>query len=383
MSQSIVYIQEKHPNPTETFVRAEVNELYRRSYDVWVTCFEIVKDFLPQCDYADHILSAMWHEKPEKQVLSLTECIHRLKPRYLHTHFATEAFKYTFPVAKQLNLPFGFTCHAYDLWLRGARVEPEMLHMLGNHELCLTVAVEGTKHRDYLLWCGVPKEKIIVTPNSVDSHLLPATKETLPKQIEKIILVGRPVPKKGFLVAIDALRLLRLRGMNMELHIIGGADASQPLGQIVSDYAQVFPFIKTSPLLSHKQTLKYIQQADLLVMPSMVAENGDSDGIPTVLAEAMLLGIPVVACDVGSISDLVIPGETGFFARPGDPASLAEKIAEVDKLLQTTPDQAQTLLERAKSRARQQEVQTSVNTLVRHLEEQIGRAMPSEDLRSG
>ena len=69
------------------------------------------------------------------------------------------------------------------------------------------------------------------------------------------------------------------------------------------------------------------EQASLLVAPSVVARDGDRDGLPNVVLEAAAIGVPIVATDAGGLGDLVRDGETGLVARPGDPADLAAKIA--------------------------------------------------------
>ena len=117
MSRSIVYIQEQHPNVVETFIRAEINELIRRQHPVAVATLRKMHENLHYCNYADKIHQAT----PD----SLVQLIASLKPSYLHAHFVTEAVKFALPVAEALNVPFGFTAHAYDLWLRGHRIEPE------------------------------------------------------------------------------------------------------------------------------------------------------------------------------------------------------------------------------------------------------------------
>lgn len=371
MADGILYIQEQHPNSTETFVRAEIAELLQRSYDVNVLTLSCNKSLAELCGYQSNIHEVSF--SPGDAVRALVERTRDFAPRYLHTHFATEALKYTAQVAGALNIPYGFTVHAYDLWLRGARVEPEVLKQISNSDLCVTVAAEGTRHRDYLLLCGVPSEKIIITPNSVDRSRLPKSRNVIPDSLRQVVMIGRPVPKKGFFVAIDAFRLLQLSGyQDMRLMIVGGEDNSRPLGQEVKAYADHFPFVDTRPLLSHKEALQIIAQSDALLMPSIIAENGDSDGIPTVLAEAMLLKVPVVSTDVGSITDLVVHEETGFIARSGDPASLASALIQLDRKLKKR-DEAERFLESAYKRALQQEIQSSVNVLAAHLEKQLGR----------
>lgn len=367
MLNSILYLQNQHPNLTETFVSAEISELSRRGYPVAVLTTQINAEHLPNIDYNDRLVEVPKTGSEQNDIANLVETARQLQPSYIHSHFVTESNAMGFPVAMALGVPFGFTVHAYDIWLRGSRLEPEVLNALGNHHLCVTAASEGTKHRDYLHACGIPEEKLIITPNSVNSRRLPPERRTPPKAVKNIVAIGRPVPKKGFFVAIDAVRLLRLQGYDVTLEIIGGADPGKPLGPAVAAYASHFPFISACPMVSNEEAIEKIYQADALVMPSIIAESGDSDGIPTVLAEAMLMGVPVVTTDVGSITDLVVDAKTGFIARSGDPASLAAQLIRLDATLKSEPE-AKALLQNAFERVQgQQEIKASVDVLEQHL----------------
>jgi len=74
---------------------------------------------------------------------------------------------------------------------------------------------------------------------------------------------------------------------------------------------------------------RMVARADALVQPSVVAPDGDMDGIPNALIEAMALGVPVVSTAVSGIPELVVDGVTGVLVRPGDPEALAAGIRRV------------------------------------------------------
>lgn len=373
MPTVITYFQHHFPVLSETFVRAEIGELIRRGYDVRVICTDRNEELAAQCGFGDRIIAIPRPPTYEAEVRAVAEAVAALKTDYLHTPWATEIGACVFHVAEALGLRFGFSCHAADIWRRGVRLEPELLGAVGSHRLCETVAVEGTRHAEYVRWCGVPVEKIVITPNSVDVRSLPEPRHEPPAALRRIVMVGRPVEKKGFHFGIDAVRLLRMSGLEIDLEIIGGADASTPVGRNLAEYAARFPFVRTLPLLPNTETRERIRTADALLMPSIVvAHDGDSDGIPTVLAEAMLMNVPVVATDVGSVTDLVVPDETGFIARAGDPASVAGALKRLADVL-ADRGRALELLQSAARHARRQETQASVNALVSHWERRLGR----------
>ena len=78
--------------------------------------------------------------------------------------------------------------------------------------------------------------------------------------------------------------------------------------------------------VSQEELPDYYAAANVFVLPSVVTRSGDTEGLGVVLLEAMAQGVPVVACDVGGIPDVVKDGETGLLVRQRDPEDLAEKI---------------------------------------------------------
>lgn len=368
----ITYLQQSYPNLTETFVSAEIEEIKRRGVPVSVVTAKLNEKELANSPHPEIIKRATSSQE-------YVDTISSLSSTYFHSHFITEAVKLGLPLAEHLNIPFGFTVHAYDIWKRGARIEPELIAQIGNHPLCKVAAAEGTKHAAWLEWCSVPKEKIIITPNSVDETRLPERRNSYPKNPKNVLCIGRPVAKKGFFDGIDAIRLLRLKGIELNLKILGGIDPSKPLGEVVKQHVEHFDFVDATNLTPHNETLTELSKADILLVPSLVAEDGDSDGIPTVLAEAMLLGIPVVTTNVGSITDLVIDGKTGFVARAGDASSIASKILEAVGLFECE-QKIQTFADAASRKARQQEIKASVDTLLQKLGLQNTSNKPTTDL---
>jgi glycosyltransferase involved in cell wall biosynthesis len=81
--------------------------------------------------------------------------------------------------------------------------------------------------------------------------------------------------------------------------------------------------------MHHDELMHLVASAALLAVPSVVAPSGDRDGIPNILLEALAMGAPVVATDVGGIPEVVRDAETGFLVKPGQSAPLADKIARI------------------------------------------------------
>jgi colanic acid/amylovoran biosynthesis glycosyltransferase len=83
---------------------------------------------------------------------------------------------------------------------------------------------------------------------------------------------------------------------------------------------------------SHDELKLMYNAADVLAVPSIVARDGETEGMPTVILEAFAAACPVVGSRVAGIPEFVRDGETGFLANEADPADLAAKLVEVLKL---------------------------------------------------
>ena len=151
--------------------------------------------------------------------------------------------------------------------------------------------------------------------------------ERAPRPLE-ILTVGRWSEKKGFLDLIEALALVRDRGVDFRLQIIAG-DGSPGYERRVRET------IRSRRLDGRVRILKWLpsegvqaamQASDLFVLPCIRPANGAMDGIPNVLIEALSVGLPVVATRLSGIPELIRHGETGLLVDERDTQGLAETL---------------------------------------------------------
>jgi glycosyltransferase involved in cell wall biosynthesis len=150
-----------------------------------------------------------------------------------------------------------------------------------------------------------------------------------PEAAPALMTVGRLDPGKGFDLAVRALSLLRARGRDATLWLVGDGPARESLEALAREQG-VADRVRFWGVLGHEQLLPLYRRAWLLLAPSRVLANGRRDGIPNVIVEAMAMGLPCVGTRAGGIEEAIVPGETGALAEPGDPEALA---AEIERLL--------------------------------------------------
>ena len=141
----------------------------------------------------------------------------------------------------------------------------------------------------------------------------------------KLVAIGRFVETKGFQYLIESLALLRERGVVVHLTLAGDGAWRGRLKDLTQKLS-LSESVRFPGFVPHTGVSAMLCEADMLVMPSVLRPNGSGDGLPTVIAEAFLHRLPVVATNVASIPDLVLHGQTGLLVSERDPKALADAI---------------------------------------------------------
>lgn len=141
------------------------------------------------------------------------------------------------------------------------------------------------------------------------------------EQVKRLFCSGRLAPEKGHIFLLKALRLLLDKGHELDLRLAGNGPSKERLEGLVGqlDLDRNVHFLG---FLNEDQIMSELQISDLFVLPSFV------EGVPVSVMEAMAVGVPVIATNVGGTSELV-GSETGILVRPADPKALAEAIGRM------------------------------------------------------
>jgi glycosyltransferase involved in cell wall biosynthesis len=140
-----------------------------------------------------------------------------------------------------------------------------------------------------------------------------------------LLVVGRLAVPKGFADAVQALGILRRRGLSPRFVIVGDGPQRAELEALARSEG-VESQVEFRGALTHDGIVPLYARAWLLLAPSKILGNGRRDGIPNVVIEAMAAGVPVVGTRGTGIEEAVEPGRTGSLAEPNDPVSLADAI---------------------------------------------------------
>jgi len=255
---------------------------------------------------------------PFTRALPLAFALRKRDVDHLHAHFAGDATEVAMACAALLDLPYSFTAHAQDIF-----VDPRALpEKFARAAFAVTVCEYNRRH--LVEWLGERRDHIQMVVCCVDPERfrrkIPYEKGNPPT----IAAVGRFVEKKGYEYLIDAMGLLRARGVDAKLTIIGRGPLERALKERV-ERAGVADRVTFTGALPHAEVYEQLERSTLFCLPFVVAEGGDRDSMPVVVKEAMAMEVPIVSTREVGVPEMVLPG-TGELVPPRDAEALADAL---------------------------------------------------------
>jgi glycosyltransferase involved in cell wall biosynthesis len=252
--------------------------------------------------------------------------LRRVHARHLHAAFAHGPASTARFVHLLTGLPFSFAAHAKDLYLSDPADLAAKAAAAEFVLVCSAAAAAALAER------AGPAANIVLAYHGVDTdrfHPAPTPPQRRPPTDElRVLAVGRLVPKKGYPVLLEALGTLVAAGRPVRCEIVGGGpDRAELCRQI--DHFGLGEVVTLTGSCTHQQVADAYRRADVFAQASVVLADGDRDGIPNSLLEAMASGLAVVASAVSGIPEAVDDGITGLLVPPDDPGALAAALADL------------------------------------------------------
>jgi glycosyltransferase involved in cell wall biosynthesis len=254
------------------------------------------------------------------QAVRLAELVRERGIGHLHAHFASVATTVARLASLLSGVPYSFTAHAKDIYHES--VEPEDLRRkLADAHHVVTVSDYNLAHLRETY--GPDADRVHRVYNGLD--LSDAAWSDPADRPPLVVAVGRLVEKKGFDVLLDALALLHQRRPEVRAVIAGdGALAGDLRAQ--RDRLGLQAVVDLPGPLPQTEVRDLLSRAAVFAAPCVVGPDGNRDGLPTVLLEAMAAGAPAVSTDVTGIPEVVRDDETGLLVPQHDPVRLADAL---------------------------------------------------------
>lgn len=245
--------------------------------------------------------------------------VKRFRPDLLHAHFASGG-RSALALSRSLGVPLIVTLHGSDVTAR--QLKKDLYKSLGDEAalfLCVSKFI-----RNCAVDAGFPQEKLLVHYIGVDcSQFFP---EAGNHTSEEVLFVGRLVEKKGCEYLLRAMQYVQKIRPASALVIIGDGPLRPELEEMSARLKLRCRFTGTLPTSSIRTALR---RARVFCLPSVTAGNGDSEGLPTVLAEAQAMGLPVVATVHAGIPEIISHEVNGLLTPERDHGAISSALCRI------------------------------------------------------
>jgi glycosyltransferase involved in cell wall biosynthesis len=241
----------------------------------------------------------------------------------LHAHWATHPALAAYVLSHLLDVPYGFTAHAHDLYNENGMLEEKLRRAdlavtISSYNVDLLRSRFGHLADDVvLLHCGVDREAFRPTPGR-PGRLRPL----------RLLTVASLSEYKGHRYLLDAVALLERSGQPVDCSLVGDGPLRDTLQRQRDDLglhsSVTFLGRRTAP-----EVRRLMQECDVFVLPSVRTADGMMEGIPVALMEALASGRPSVASRLSGIPELVEDGLSGLLVPPADADALADALARL------------------------------------------------------
>lgn len=241
-------------------------------------------------------------------------------PDHVHSHFATRLQYGGRLVASRLGVPFTVTVHAGEIY--GEPIHAATPALLRSADRIVTISEYNRRHirEQYtddvpidIVRAGIRPEKFEPSSSVVDN---------------RIVTVARLVEKKGLRYALEAVARIAERIPDVEYHLIGSGELETDLRRLTRDL-DLQEHVRFLNSVSDERLHQELDEAACFLLPCVVTESGDRDGIPVALMEAMAMETPPVSTSVSGIPELVDDGENGLLVEPRNDEELAAVVFDL------------------------------------------------------
>lgn len=233
---------------------------------------------------------------------------------HVHAHFATYPALVAWLCRRLAGVPYSFTAHAHDLYVNQAFLERKVL------DAEFVVAISDFNRAFLADYGGGSDTPVHVVHCGVDPSLYRfRPRRPPPEGRVRTLCVASLQEHKGHPVLFEAIADAGPVS-RIELDLVGGGER-EPLERLAARLG-IADRVRFHGSLPENEVARLLDECDIFVLPSVVARDGQMEGLPVALMEALASGIPVVASCLSGIPELVREGETGRLAKAGDPVEL-------------------------------------------------------------
>jgi glycosyltransferase involved in cell wall biosynthesis len=245
---------------------------------------------------------------------------------HLHGHFCHGVATITWFASRLTGIPFSFTAHAKDIYQADLNPGDLLERKLNAARFvatctCANASVLRARHSR--------PDEVHAIYHGLDTDYFSPVPQSGGQRMPIILSVGRFVEKKGFDHLIEACAHLKRDGVRFGCVIVGErGDAYDGICRLIEQRG-LGDFVKLRGAVAQDELRDMYRLARVFALPCQVTADGDRDGFPNVLAEAMATGVPVVSTAISGIPEMIDDGAHGLLVQSGDARALADALRRV------------------------------------------------------
>ncbi len=344
----ILIFETYFPPRTSTAVLNQITGLIDRGHDVWIYAKRPGDMDLAHPDIVKYDLMKKVYFNKRKYFFDFNKTKHPRLLKYLRKKKKLHKKKYLYNLPPDLHkfdiiyCPFGYRGIEFLEVIKSKKLKAKFITGFRGADLSRDVQNDPHKYDalfqhcdlllpvcDYfkqkLIEFGCPEEKILVLHSAIDCQLFSFKQKRCPKKKSiRVVSVCRFVEKKGLEYAIKAMAQLLKEHKNIEYSIVGSGPLKNDLLNLIQQL-DVKNKIKLVGQLSQEKVANFLRNAHIFLLPCVTAKNGDKEGIPNSVKEAMAMGLIPISTYHAGIPELV-KNKAGFLVSPKDVDGLAKKI---------------------------------------------------------
>ncbi len=243
---------------------------------------------------------------------------------HIHAHFADRASTIALVASRLLGIRYSLTAHAMDIY-----VNPVLLpEKISGASFVATCTAYNQAHLHALLSNGT-REKIKCIYHGLDTRpYQPTANGRQTKDVPVLLAVGQLKEKKGFTYLLQACQNLKEKGYQFKCQIVGDGPLKDDLESQISRHS-LEDVVELCGALPHEKVIERYSQAAIFVLPAVTSSDGDRDGIPNVILEALAMQLPVVSTDHSGIPEVIVDGENGLLVKSKDVTALTAALTHL------------------------------------------------------
>ena len=256
------------------------------------------------------------------QAINLAAALQNRNIRHMHVHFASTPTTVARLASAMTGIPYSFTAHAVDIFQNSVSSDDLRAKLEQAHH-AITISRFNLQYLRRLFPASTSRLHLV--RNGLELDRFPYRDPRPLGATVRVAAVGRLVEKKGFQHLLPAAAELLGQGLRLDLRIAGTGVLAEELGASIAQL-RLSDHVRLIGPQTQDQIHELLRSSDIFVAPCVVGADGNADGMPTVLLEAMAAGVPCISTAVTGIPEVVRNGSTGVLTRPGSPSALARAI---------------------------------------------------------